>query len=113
MVTDMNNPNNPNNPNCCYCNEALTDNDRDSETGGFWSAHSRCSQYAPDGDYGVVTERTPEAPASRRFTTRKRAEAELDYLARANYRDSFSGSVVYVPLMQVLTTQKGALKRKG
>jgi hypothetical protein len=68
-------------PKCCYCDEPLTDNDRDAETGGYWSAHffrpggGSCVWPVADGRYQV---------AHQRFSARKRAEAQSADLERWN-----------------------------
>jgi len=75
--------NNTRYPGCCYCGELLSENERDCESGSFFSAHFRCVQPATDGQYVVVCVTDGET-LRERYTTLKRAESVARYYQTFN-----------------------------
>ncbi len=81
-------------PACVWCDEPLTDNERDFEPGpgcgGYFSAHSRCSNPDPDGRFYVRVVQNAVSPArvrEERYSTRRRARAIAKYTRLWNLRE--------------------------
>lgn len=95
-------------PTCPYCSLLLSDNDRDPESGNFYSCHWTCQEEDPKGEFVVIT-RQNALPADhkgyenvRRYSTRCRA-VEMALTLRAwNRREWACGKDLDITVARVI-----------
>lgn len=77
-------------PNCTICHQPLTDNERDWESGYYYTDHHRCSAPNKDGQWISATRRTddPEGKVTLHgaYLYEEAALRWTHYLAGANYQ---------------------------
>lgn len=91
-------------PTCPYCGLLLSENERDSESGYFYSAHWTCTSENPNGQFEVVTRQHAVSPVQvniRRFSSHKRAVEMAQELRRWNRREWVCGAKLDIVVRKV------------